>query len=160
MKQLLKKPIIKNILFALAILMFGYILLILTFIFDTIYQGIIRNIAGSFLNLSPDSTLYWFSPVMHGSFVLIIWLISWFIFKSKLKKIYKAIYLVIPTAVVLVTLGMFLYHWPILVYTIGSLFCGSTLYYFYKTNQPWIYYYAVILVSITLAIFTVIGGEI
>ena len=152
--------IIKNILSVLGVTIFGYILLNVTFIFDTIYQGIIRGIIGLFTPLDPNMNLYWFPPVIHSSFVIIIGLISWFVFRSKLKVLYKAIYMTVPVAVVLVTVGIFLYQWPIISYSLGTLLCLGTLYYFYKTKQPWLYYYAVVLVGITLAIFTATGGEI
>ena len=97
---------------------------------------------------------------MHGSFVVIIGIISWFVFKSKLKEIYKAIYMTVPLAVVFVTIGIFLFQWPIAVYLLGTLFGIGALYYFYRTKQHWIYYYTLILVGLTLAIFTLLGGEI
>lgn len=154
------KKWLKNIILALAITIFGYLLLNLTFILDALYQGMIRSIMGLFLNLGPESNLYWFPPVMHLSFVVIIGLITYFIFKLKLKPLYKAIYLTVPTAVVLVTIGMFLSNWPMLMYSLGLLLGLATIFYFYRTKQPWLYYFSVILVSITLAIFTLLSGEI
>ena len=160
MKKLLKNPLVKNILSAVAVAVFGFILLNLTFIFDAIYQTPIRLLVRLFIPLEPDSDLYWFPPLMHGSFVVVIGLISWFVFRSKLRILYKAIYMTVPVAVVLVTTGIFLYQWPIVSYSVGSLLCVGTLYYFYRTKQPWLYYYTVILVGLTLAIFTLLGGEI
>jgi len=160
MKKLLEKPWVKNILSAIAVAIFGLILLNLTFIFDALYQGLIRRIVGLFISLDPDMRLYWFPPLMHGSFVVIIGLISWFVFRSKLKMLYKAVYMTVPVAVVLVTLGIFLYGWPIVLYSVGSLLCICTLYYFFRTKQPWLYYYTVVLVGLTLAIYTLLGGEI
>jgi VIT1/CCC1 family predicted Fe2+/Mn2+ transporter len=66
----------------------------------------------------------------------------------------------VPVAVVLVTVGIFLYRWQIVSYSVGSLLCIGTLYCFYRTKQPWLYYYTVVLVGLTLAIFTLLGGEI
>lgn len=159
-KGLFKNPVVKNILLALVVAVFGFILLNLTFILDAVYQGGVRWIIGHFISLGSDSQIYWFPPLMHGSFVILIGLISWFVFKSKLKKIYKAIYMPVPVAVVLATIGIFLYSWPILVYSLCILLCLGTLYYFYRTKQPWIYYYAMVLVGLILAIFTLLGGEI
>ncbi len=152
--------LLKNILFAAVIAVGGFILLNLTFIFDALFQNSIRALVKLFIPLNPEMDLYWFPPLMHGSFVIIIALISWFVFKSKLKLLYKAIYMAVPVAVVLVTVGMFLNHWPIISYSLGGLLCLGTLYYFYRTKQPWLYYYTVILVGLTLAIFTLLGGEI
>ncbi|MDP2907288.1 MAG: hypothetical protein Q8O03_05085 [Nanoarchaeota archaeon] len=105
-------------------------------------------------------TWHWFPPIKHALFVVIIGLISWLVFRSKLKVLYKAVYMTVPVAVALVTVGMFLYRWPIVGYSVGSLLCIGTLYYFYRTKQPWLYYYTVVLIGLILAIFTLTGGEI
>jgi hypothetical protein len=160
MRELLKNSIAKSILSAIAVAFFGSILLNLTFLFDVLYQSAIRGIVGLFIPLGPDMKLYWFPPLMHASFVLVIFFISWIVFRSKLGVLYKAIYLTVPVAVVLTTVGIFLYRWPIVSYSVGSLLCIGALYYLYRIKQPWLYYYTVILVGITLAIFTLLGGEI
>ena len=156
----IKNPIVKNILLALAVAFFGFILLNITFLFDAVYQGVLRRIVGLFISLSPDTNAYWVPLLMHGSFALVVLIISWFVFKSKLKVLYKAIYMIVPLAVVLATIGIFFYQWPIIPYSLGALISIGLLYYFYRTKQPWLYYYTVILVSLTLAIFTLLGGEI
>lgn len=150
----------KNILSALAVAFFGYILLNLTFLLDFLYWSAIRGVIGFFIPLGPEMSNRWLPPLFHVSFVIVMGIISFFIFRSRLKVLYKAIYLVVPVAVVLVTVGMFLYQWPVISYSLGGLLCLATLYYFYRTKQPWLYYYAVILTGVTLAIFTLIGGEI
>jgi hypothetical protein len=160
MKKFLKNPLVKNILSALAVAIFGFILLILTFLFDAIFQSLVDGIIKLFTPVDINMTWYWFPPIKHASFIVIISLISWLVFRSKLKVLYKAIYMTVPVATVLVTVGMFLYRWPIVVYSVGSLLCIGTLYYFYRTKQPWLYYYTVVLVGFTLAIFTLLGGEI
>lgn len=157
---MIKNPKVKIILSALAVAIFGFILLNLTFIFDAIYQNAARGFVGLFISVNHDMKLYWYPLLMHGSFVIVIGLISWLIFRSKLDTLYKAIYMTVPVAVVLATVGIFLYRWQIVSYSVGSLLCIGTLYYFYRTKQPWLYYYAVVLVGLTLAIFTLLGGEI
>ncbi|MDD3887562.1 MAG: hypothetical protein PHN19_02200 [Patescibacteria group bacterium] len=160
MKKIFQNKIVKNILSALAIAFFGLILLNLTFIFDALYQGIIRGIVNLFIPFNPESRLYWLPFLFHGSFVIIIGLISWPIFISKIRVLFKAIYMTVPTAVILVTLGMFLSNFPIVLYSISILLCIATLYLFYKTKQSWLYYYTVILVSLALTIYNLLGGEI
>jgi hypothetical protein len=103
---------------------------------------------------------HWFPPAKHVMFVVIIGLISWPILRSKLGTLYKAIYLTVPLAVILVTIGMFLYRWPVVVYLVGGFITIGILYYLYRTRQPWLYYYTVVLVALTLMIFTLLGGEI
>jgi hypothetical protein len=159
-RLLIKNPVIKNVLSAIAVAFFGFILLTFTFIFDALFQSLVDWIVKLFTSVDFNMAWPWFPPVKHALFVVIIGLISWIVFKSKLKVLYKAIYLTVPVATVLVTVGMFLYRWPILSYSIGSLLCIGTLYYFYRTKQHWIYYYTVILIGLTLAIFTMSGGEI
>jgi len=160
MKELFKNQIVKNILAALAVAFFGFILLNLTFLFDFLYQSAIRGLLGLFIPLNPDTNLIWLPLLFHGSFVVIIGIISWFVFRTKLRVLYKAIYMTVPVAVVLATVGIFLYRWQVISYSAGGLLCIGTLYYFYRTKQPWIYYYTLILVSLTLAIYTLTGGEI
>jgi hypothetical protein len=159
-KKRVMKPWLKNVLSALAVAIFGFILLNLTFLFDVLFQSLIDLFVSLFTQVNISMDWSWFSPFKHVLFVIVIGLISWFVFKSRLKVIYKAIYMVVPIAVVLATLGMFLYRWPMILYPLGALLCLGTLYYFYRTKQPWLYYYAVILISITLTIFTLFGGEI
>lgn len=154
------KSLLKNIFSILAVVVFGFILLNLAFILDALYQGIVRSIIGLFIPLGPELQLYWFPPLMHFSFLVVIGLISWLVFRSRLWTLLKAIYLSVPVAAVLVTIGMFLYRWPVIVYPLGTLLCICTIYYFYRTKQPWIYYFTVIFWSIVLAIFTLSGGEI
>jgi hypothetical protein len=157
---LLKNPIIKNILSAVAVAVFGFILLNLTFLSDAIFQNTIRWIIRLFIPLTTNTDLYWFPPLLHASFVVVIGIISWLVFRSKLRVIYKAIYMTVPLAVVLATLGIFFYRWPLAAYSLGSVFGISVLYYLYRTKQPWLYYYTVVLVGLTMAIFTLSGGEI
>ena len=155
-----KNPMVKNILSALAVAGFGFILLNFTFIFDFLLHSLVAGLIKLFIPVNPEITYYWFPPVMHALFVVVIGLISWLIFRSKLGVLYKAIYMTVPSAVVFVTLGMFLYRWPVAAYSLGSLFGIGILYYFYRTKQPWLYYYTVILVGLALAIFSLLGGEI
>jgi hypothetical protein len=119
-----------------------------------------RKLVMLFVSINPETDLSLFPALMHGSFAVLIVLISWFVFRTKLKTIYKAIYLTVPLATVLVTLGIFFYQLPVVLFLIAGLIIISLLYYFYRTKQHWIYYYAVILVSVVLTIFTLLGGEI
>ena len=154
------KPIVKNILWILAVTIGGFILWNIAFIFDALFQTVIRGFFGLFITLDENARYYWFPWMMHGLFVVVICLISWPIFKSRLGTLYKAVYSTVPLAVIFVTIGVFLYQWPVLVYFFGGLFGIGVLYYLYTTKKSWIYYYAVIFTGLTLAIFTLMGGEI
>jgi hypothetical protein len=155
-----KNPFVKKILSALGVTVLGYVLLNLTFIFDALFQGLLRLIFRLFTPVDLMMTFNWFVPLMHGSFLIVIGLLTFAIFRSKLSVFLKAVYMPVPVAMGLATLGIFLYPWPVAVYSLGALACLGVLYYFYRTKQPWLYYFAVILTSLTLVIYTLSGGEI
>lgn len=157
---ILKNPIAKNILSAVAIAGFGFILLNLTFLFDFLFQSLIIGLVRLFTPVDLVMAYPWLPPIMHALFVAVIGLISWSVFRSKLSVFYKAIYMTVPLAVVFATIGMFLYRWPVAAYSLGGLFSIGALYYFFRTKQPWLYYYALILVGLTLLIASLLGMEI
>ena len=153
-----KIPYVKNILSALAVAGFGFVLLGLTFLFNFL----VFELIGLFVSEEFIATHQWeWFPIMrHALFLVIIGLISWPILRSKLGTLYKAIYMTVPLAVIFVTIGILLYNWPIVPYLVGGLFTVGVLFYLYRTKQPWLYYYTVILVALSLMIFTLLGGEI
>jgi hypothetical protein len=157
---LIKNRIIKNIFSAVAVAIFGFILLNLAFLFDALFQGLIDGIIKIFTPVDINMAWHWFPPIKHLLFVVLIGIISLLIFKSKLRIFFKATYMIVPLAVVFVTIGMFLYRWPIAVYSLSILFTLSILYYFYCTKKPWLYYYALILIAFVLLIVSLLGVEI
>ena len=160
MKKILSKPWVKNVLMVLAVPIFGFILLNVTFIVDALFQRGLDMLVRPFVQTGFNMAWRWSPPVKHVLFMILVGIASWFILRSKLRTIFKAIYSVVPMAVVLVTLGIAFYRWPIVPFLLGGLFSGGCLFYCYRTKQPWPYYYAIILVSLTLGIFTLAGGEI
>lgn len=156
MKNILKIPYIKNILSALAIAAGGFVLLNLTFmLYALIINGILFLLPAGFA-----MTSNWFMPFMVTIIGLSIITLYFFIFKSKIKEIYKAIFMTVPASVVLATIGIFLYRWPVAVYSLSGLFVVGFLYYFYRTKQSWLYYFAVILVALVMLVMTLTGAEI
>lgn len=151
-----KNPYIKNILSALAVPFFGFMLLNLTFLF----YALLTRLVLLFFPPNFAATSRWFTPIMLIIIGFIIALISRLVFKSKLNKIYKAVFSTVPLAVIFVTTGIMLYRWPTLAYGINTVVFGAILVYLYKTDKSWLYYYTVILVSLTLLVFTLLGGEI
>ncbi len=103
---------------------------------------------------------YWVPPLMHIMFLTIIGLISWLIFSSKLSVLYKAIFMTVPLAVVFMTIGIFFYRWPLLVYSLRGLFGVGVFYHFYRTRQPWLYYYTLILIGLVMLAVGLFGIEI
>ncbi len=156
----MSKQIVKNILTALAVAVFGFILLNLTFLFDFLFQSLIDIIVKLFTTADINLVWPWYPPVKHIIFIVIIGLISWPILRSKLRVLFKAIYLTVPLAVVFASIGMFLYRWPAAVYSLGIIFTIAILYYLYRTKQLWLYFYTVILVGLVMAIMTLMGVDI
>lgn len=159
-KSMFKNKIVKDILTGVSVPIFGFILLNLTFIFDFLFQSSILAVIKLFTPVDFQKNFHWFPPIMHGSFVIIIGIISRFVFKSKLKTFYKAIYLTVPLAVVFVSLGMSFYQTPLVSFLLSSIITFSLFYFFYRTKKPWLYYYVLILVSLTMAISSLMGLEI
>ncbi|MFH0819098.1 MAG: hypothetical protein V1898_03850 [Patescibacteria group bacterium] len=160
MANILQKKWFRIIEQAIVVALLGYILLLLTFILNALFQLAIDSVAKIFITEDINMIVDWYPPLKYFAFLLIIGITSYYIFKSKLSTLFKATYLTVPTALVLVTEGIFLYNWPLVVYLLGFISSVSALYYLYKTKQPWIYYYSISLIAITLAIFTLTGGEI
>lgn len=155
-EEMLKKQYFKNILSALAVIAFGFILLNLTFILDAAFQSLLNL----FIPINKDMTMRWYLPARHILFAVLIYLLSWFILKSKIRTIYKAIFSVVPVAVTFVTIGMFLYQWPVVSYILSALIYGGIFFYFYKTKKQWIYYFSVSLIAVVLLITGIMGMEI
>ena len=155
-----KNPAIKNILLALAVAFFGFILLNVAFLFDALFQSLIDGIVKLFTSVNANMDLYWYPPLKHFLFVIIISIISWFVFRSKLKVIYKATFMTVPLAVVYATIAILFYPLQIISYLLGSIFGLLVLFYLYRTKQPWLYYYTLILVSLAMLMVGLLGVEI
>jgi hypothetical protein len=153
-----KNPIVKKIAFALVVTVVGYFLLIGTFLLDFAFQSIVSFVLRLFI---PADRLYtpWFPPTMHVTYALLIGIISWFILTSKANLLVKATWLMVPLAVLLATVGMFLNQWPGLVYFMGSLITFGTIYFIYRRKLSWLYYYAV-LVAGGLLVLMLTGTDI
>jgi hypothetical protein len=152
-----KDPGVRNVLSALVIAAAGFVLLNLTFLFFYVVSLVFRSI------IEPGITPVehpWLMPVSFAVATAIIGLISWFVFRSGVAALIKAAYMTVPAAVVLVIFGIIFYRWPAVPYLVNSLLTIGVLYVFHRTKQPWLYYYSVILVALTLLIITLLGGEI
>jgi hypothetical protein len=154
-----KGSIVRGVLSALAVAVFGYVLLNAAFIFYFLLQSSIRALVGLVtpVDLFRNS---WLLMGVHVLFVIVIGLISWLILKSRLGTLYKAIYLTVPFAVVFVTIGILLFRWPAAAYLSSGLFAAGVLYYLHRTRQPWLYYYTLVLIGLTLLISNLLGMEI
>lgn len=158
-ENILKNPLVKNILSALAVAVFGFILLNLTFFLDFIFQNLLQGLIGLFTKVDFEKGFSWLPQVMHGSFVILIGIISFFVLRSKLDTIYKATFLTVPLSVVFVTLGILLFRWPIAAVSSGFIVFTSIIYYLYRTKQHWLYYYSVSLIGLVMLAARLMGAE-
>jgi hypothetical protein len=156
---MLKYPAVRNVLPAIGIAFLGFILLNLTFMLDYLFHISIIGLVKLFTSQDPGMRSVWFPPAMHIAFTVLIGLISWIIFRSRLNNFFKATFLTVPSAVVLVTAGMFLYRLPIIAYSLSSLLVAGILFIFYRTKMSWLFSFAVILVALTLLISNLLGME-
>ena len=156
----MKNKTLKNILSALAVAFFGYILLNFTFIIDFLFQTLIDKEVKIFLSIEGNKIWLWYPAVKHLFFLFLIVLLSRYIFKSKLKTIYKNIYFTVPLSAIYVTAGMFLYRWPIAAFLTSSYFFFGFLYFFKRTKLSWLYYYTLILVTLVFLIGSLLGTQI
>jgi hypothetical protein len=154
-----KKPIARNILFAIAVIVFGFILLNLVFIFYALFLRAMESIMSFIFNISVVD-YFWFPKSIHALFLIIIGVLYWLVFKLKINDVYKAICMTAPLAVVFTFISILFYSWQILVYLFGALFSIGVLYYFYRTKQPWIYYYVLILIALVFLIVNILGIDI
>lgn len=155
---MLKKPWVKNVLSVIAVVAGGMILLNLTFMFDFGFQSLLKLIF--YRNQDLMMTVSWLPGFQHVLFVVLMGFISWLIFRTKWLVLVKAIYLPVPTAVVLVSVGIFTYQWPWLSYGLSGLLTIGILYFFFRLKQPWLYYFSVIWVALALLIMAITGQEI
>ncbi len=144
----IKNPILKNILLALAILVSVPILLTLLFLF----YALIFNFYWQ--------TLHWGQTAGPITLLVILAVLSWLIFRSKLATLFKAIYIILPMATVLAFIGIYFYGSPVLVYSLGALVSLGVLAYLFLTKRSWLYYFSVILISIVLLLVILLGVEI
>lgn len=128
----------------------GFVLLNLTFILNWGFQKLVDLIVGIFISGNANQGIAWYSMAKHGAFALLILYLSWRIMRLKIGVLAKSTFLIIPTAVVLVTMGILLYQWPIIMYSTGTALTLLSLFIINRTRQSWHYYYAVIIVAATL----------
>ncbi len=145
---MIKNQILKNTLSALAILVSVPILLTLLFLF----YALIFNFYWQ--------TLHWGQTAGPITLLVILAVLSWFIFRSKLATLFKAIYIILPVATMLAFIGIYFYGSPVLIYSLGALVSLGVLAYLFLTRKAWLYYFSVIVISITLLVVQLLGVDI
>lgn len=151
---------LKNILSVLAIPILGFILLNLAFILDYLFQTALDSFVRLYAHIDINMIWGWYPPLKHFIFIILLGLLSRFIFKSKLNKFFKAVFLILPLAVIYLTIGMFLYPWPIASFLLALYFFLGTLYFLIRKKMNWLYFYVLILITAVMIVSSLIGVQI
>jgi hypothetical protein len=144
------KPWMKNILSVIVIAAGGFILFNVAFLLAAVVFNGIGTIMGT-MEQGPGF-------IATGAYLLLLLLISWLVFRSKLSHLVKATYLTMPLMAVLILAGVRLYQQPQwVVFGTGAVIVGAVTFYIFKKKLPWLYYFATFYVA-ALALYVVIAG--
>lgn len=142
----------KNILSVLVIVIGGFILFNLAFLLAAFVINATMRVGGMAQNEAPHI-------VGKVLYLILIFLISWFVFRSRLNDIIKATFLTMPLMVILVMVGISLYQqskW--IIAGIGALVICLVLTYLYKKKLSWLYYFStlyVVVLTLCVMLFNV-----
>lgn len=132
----------KNIAYILVIVIGGFILFNLAFLL----AALVINATNRFMLMTQSEA----SPVAGRIlYLLLICLISWSVFRSRLKDIIKATFFTMPQMVILVMVGINLHQqskW--LIIGTGAVIIFAVLFYLYKKKLSWLYFFSVFYVSV------------
>lgn len=145
-------PAVKNALHALFVAVAGFALLNAAFAF----VGFLAFLLG-FVLPRGDLRVAWLAI---GAYLAVLALLSWLVARSRMRTLYKATFLTVPTASVLAILGALLYPWPWAAWGAGALVSGGLVAYVLATRRPWLYAYAVALVALVMAGMMLLGVEV
>jgi hypothetical protein len=144
------KPWMKSILSVVVIVAGGFILFNVAFLLAAFVFNGIGVITGT-MEQGPGI-------IGTGAYLLLLLLISWLVFRSKLGHLAKATYLTMPLMAVLILTGVRLYQQPQwVVFGTGAVIVGAVTFYIYRKKLPWIYYFATFYVA-ALAVYIVLAG--
>jgi hypothetical protein len=154
--SMLRNLYVKKFLYALAVVFFGFNLLVLAFVLNWFTTAFI----GLFFPPGYPVANPWYPQLALVIYLIVIAYISWLIFRSKLEEIFKGIYSTVPAAVTFAVTWLLLRRWPVLAYGACTLILLTIIYYLYRTKKSWRYYYPVILVAAVLLVMNILGIEI
>jgi hypothetical protein len=134
------KPWHKNVLSMLAIAVIGFILFNVAFLLAAIVMGGVSSFIGT------QGGPPYVGRIMY---LVVILLISWFVFTSRLSDLAKATYLIMPLMVFLIMEGMLLNEQPqLIILAVGAVMVGAVLYYLHQKKRSWLYYFATFYVTV------------
>ena len=145
------KPWQKNVLSALIVVAGGFILFNLAFLLAALVINTTMSVLGITQNEAPHI-------VGRVVYLLLIFLITWIVFRSRLNDTIKATFLTMPLMVILVMIGISVYqqsNWVIA--GIGAVIICALLYYLYKKKLSWLYYFSTFYVA-AVALYILLSG--
>lgn len=141
----------KDLLSMLVIAGGGFILFNLAFML----AAIVINGTSRLIDSSPEAPP---SIVGLGIYLILIVLLSWFVFRSKLNDLAKATFLTVPLMVVLMMVGVqFNLQSKWMIAAIGVVIVGAVLLFLLKKKLSWLYYFATLYVTL-LALYVMFSG--
>ncbi len=152
----MKKKIFEVLFFLIIVPIVGYVLLHLTFLLDSLYQGLFMK------NLfeDPSGQYRWFAYFAQGSFTLMILLVSFVFMQSKIPDSIKAIFAPVPIGVIFITISIYFYKFPLVTYTLCVIFYCGSLFHLRKNKKTWIYYYSITLTGLIMLVLGIMGMDI
>lgn len=141
----------KNILSGIVILAAGFILFHLAFLL----AALVIQVTARVLSLPQNAAPHLAGRVLY---FLLIFFISWLVFRSRLNDTMKAAFFTMPLMIILVMLGIVLHQqarWVIL--GVGALILIAVLSYLYRNRLSWQYYFSTFYVA-ALALFILLSG--
>lgn len=156
MKKFFKKshelhglPLVNYVLSAVVIIGVGFVLFNVAFILAWFVNTIVQIPLEIFLSDGTRLSYTLVSIIQYAIYLVIVAVISWLILKSKkFSVLAKATYLTMPTMIIFVIMGMFLYRMPIVMIGLSVLIALSAFYYLYIKRLPWQYWLAITYVLI------------
>ncbi len=142
----------KNLLQALFIVVIGFLLFNLAFILlALILNGI------SMVTQDPVQN----NDLGYLIFLIVLLILSWVLFQTKLSILIKASFLTMPVMSVLVMIGVLMFGQPSwLLYGVEGLIIGLILVFLRQMKQPWQYTFAVLYCTVIGLIITLFNIEI
>ncbi|MDV3429330.1 MAG: hypothetical protein LIR50_20275 [Bacillota bacterium] len=136
------KPYQKNALSVLAVAAGGFILFNLAFILAAIVINGSMRVLGISENAAPPATY-------RVLYLLLIFLISWLVFRSRLNEIIKASFLAMLLMVLIVMEGLSLYQYSKwITIGIGAVIISTVLFYIHKKKLTRLYYFSAFYVAV------------
>lgn len=152
----MKSKFWKIVLPAVIVAVLGFVFLNAIFVIDWGWTSLLKFIFWPKVELTDN----WIPQVMQGSFLIIVAGLSWLVYRTKINIVFKAAFTMVPVAVILVLDGVLLYRTPVLAYIIGTVITVGILTVFYFKKLPWLYWFAVIIVALSLVIMGLTGTDI